>query len=65
MIAYNLQLWDRYFDAEAKSIYSKHGYYSQPLRTKNPDGTLKTIDGVNIVVVNTQACYNMNFYLLS
>ena len=35
MIAYNLKLWDRYFDEEAKVVYAKHGYYSQRLRTKN------------------------------
>jgi sphingomyelin phosphodiesterase len=65
MIAYNLQLWDRYFDEEAKTVYAKHGYYSQRLRTKNPDGTMKDVDGVNVIAVNTEACYNMNFYLLS
>lgn len=65
MIAYNLQLWDRYFDEEAKTVYAKHGYYSQRLRTKNSDGTMKDVDGVNVIAVNTEACYNMNFYLLS
>ena len=35
MIAYNLKLWDRYFDEEAKTVYAKHGYYSQSLKVKN------------------------------
>jgi len=28
MIAYNLKLWDQYFDEESKVVYAKHGYYS-------------------------------------
>lgn len=46
-------------DAEAKAIYVKHGYYTTKLRTS--DGRVH--DKVNIVAVNTQTCYNVNYYL--
>ena len=65
MIAFNLKIWDEYFDEQAKSVYAKHGYYSQRLRVKAENGTLVDVDGMNVVVVNTEACYNMNFYLMS
>ena len=65
MIAFTLKLWDRYFDEDTKATYAKHGYYSQRLRTKDANGTLRDVEGVNIVAVNTEACYTMNFYLMS
>ena len=65
MIAYNLKLWDQYFDDQAKVMYAKHGYYSQRLRVKDANGTLQDVEGMNVVAVNTEACYNMNFYLMS
>ena len=67
MIAFNLELWDQYFDEEAKAVYAKAGYYTQKLKTKNAtDGsTLKVYDNVNVIAVNTEACYSMNFYLMS
>ena len=40
MIAYNLKIWDQYFDDQAKAVYAKHGYYSQRLRVKDAQGNL-------------------------
>ena len=65
MIAFNLDVWDEYLDAEAKAIYAKAGYYTQKLRVKNTDGTQKDVEKTNILAVNTEACYNANFYLMS
>jgi len=45
MIAFNLKLWDGYFDDQAKAIYAKHGYYSQRLRVKDANGNLVDVEG--------------------
>lgn len=61
MIQLQAKLWDQYLDAEAKEVYVKQGYYSQKLKLK--DGTV--FEKTNIVAINTQPCYNMNFFLFS
>jgi sphingomyelin phosphodiesterase len=65
MLAFNLQQWGQYLDESAQAEYAKAGYYTQKLRVKNGDGSLYTFEGVNVVTVNTEACYTMNFYLMS
>ena len=55
----NLKLWDQWLDEGAKQQYAKAGYYTQKLKLKN--GTV--FDKVNVVAVNTQPCYQFNFYL--
>lgn len=61
MLDYNIQLWGKYLDADAQAVYAKAGYYTQKLKLS--DGT--SLPKVNIVAVNTQPCYNLNYYLWS
>lgn len=61
MLDINLELWKDWLDADAQEMYKKAGYYTQKLKLK--DGTV--FDKVNIVAINTQPCYNFNFYLWS
>jgi hypothetical protein len=42
-------------------MYAKQGYYHQILKLKN--GTVYS--NVHVIAVNTEPCYNMNFYLIS
>lgn len=60
MIQFNLEQWREYLTPEAQELYAKQGYYTQKLKT-----VYGIFDNVNIVAMNTEACYNMNFYLLS
>lgn len=45
---------------EAQKQFAVNGFYSQRLKTS--DGTVH--DKVRIVAVNTEACYNANFFLM-
>jgi len=60
MITFQLEQWSDWLDEDAQKEYAVHGYYSQPLKTS--DGTV--FPKVRVVAVNTEACYNMNFYLM-
>lgn len=59
MIAFNMEQWSQWLDADALQEYSNIGYYSQKLKTS--DGTV--YDKVRVVAVTSQPCYNWNFYL--
>ena len=61
MLGINLKLWKNYLTPEAQEVYAKVGYYTQKLTLKNG----KVYDKVNIVAINSQPCYNFNFYLWS
>lgn len=61
IIDFNLKIWDRYFDDNAKQIYKDQGYYSTKLRTS--DGQVH--EKVNIVALNTEVCYHFNYFLFA
>jgi len=66
MLAFNLKSWAQYFDEQSAAEYAKAGYYTQKLRTFNSTTNTTTYyNKTNLVAVNTQACYSMNFYLMS
>ena len=57
----NLDLWKDYLDEEAQKVYAKQGYYTQKLKLK--DG--RVFEKYNIVAINSQPCYEFNWYLWS
>lgn len=59
LLQFNMEIWDKWLDAEAKEIYKEHGFYSTKLKTS--DGQIH--DKVNIVAINTQVCYHFNYFL--
>ncbi|CDW80649.1 saposin b domain-containing protein [Stylonychia lemnae] len=59
MLDINLKLWSEWLDENAQQQYAKAGYYTQKLKLKN--GTV--FDKVNVVAINSQPCYQFNFYL--
>lgn len=61
MIAYFAASWKDWFDEEAHASFSKHGYYIAPFKTRDGNES----DRVKVIGLNTQACYTMNFYLMS
>lgn len=61
MLDINLKLWEQWLDEPAQDVYREVGYYTQKLKLKN--GT--TFDKVNVVAINTQPCYNFNFFVWS
>lgn len=61
MIAYFAASWKEWLDDEAHASFAKHGYYIASFKTR--DGTVS--DKVKVIGLNTQACYTMNFYLMS
>jgi len=60
MITYNLELWKVWLDEAAQKQFAVNGFYSQKLKLS--DGTV--MDKVRIIAVNTEACYNANFFLM-
>jgi len=53
--------WQKWLDEEALADFSKMGFYTTKLSTSN--GT--KYDNVNVIAINTEACYNANYYLMS
>lgn len=60
MITYNLNLWRDWLTPDAQEQFAVNGFYSMPLTTS--DGTLH--EKVRVIAVNTEACYNFNFFLM-
>lgn len=60
MITFNLGIWKQWMSQSAQQEYGVNGFYSQYLTLS--DGT--TLDKVRVIAVNTEACYNMNFFLM-
>lgn len=60
MITYNLELWKVWLTEDAQKQFAVNGFYSQKLKTS--DGTV--YDKVRVIAVNTEACYNANFFLM-
>jgi len=58
-LAYVVDLWKDWLDEEAQKTFAEVGYFTQKLRTASG----KVYEKVNIVGVNTQPCYILNFYL--
>jgi len=60
MLETSAEYWEEYLfeDAEAKKLYSENGYYKKKLVIGG-----KKYDKVNIVGLNTQACYMLNWLL--
>lgn len=54
-------LWSDYLSEEALEQFRVNGFYSEQFHTT--DG--KVWDNVRVIAVNTEACYNMNFFLMS
>lgn len=59
MIEITADLWKDQLDEAAYNSYSKKGYYVQKLSLK--DGTL--LNNVNIISINSNVCYVVNYYL--
>jgi len=53
--------WSDYLDEDALKDFSKNGFYTTKFKTT--DGTV--YDNVNVIAINTEACYNANYYLIS
>ena len=51
----------KYLDEEALTQFEKTGFYTTKFSTT--DGT--KYEKVNLIAINTQACYNANFFLIS
>jgi hypothetical protein len=49
-----------WLDDSALEEFEAKGYYAQKFATNN-----KVYDNVNVIAVNTEACYNANYYLMS
>ena len=49
LLQFNMEIWDKWLDDEAKAIYKEHGFYTTKLRTS--DGRIH--NKVNIVAINT------------
>lgn len=55
------EYWSDYLDEAALKDFSKNGFYTTKFRTT--DGTV--YENVNVIAINTEACYNANYYLIS
>jgi len=53
--------WSAYLSPEALETFKVNGFYSETLRLA--DGTV--YEDTKIIAVNTEACYNLNLYLLA
>ena len=53
--------WSTWLDEEALKEFEANGFYTQKFATT--DGTV--YDKVNVIAINTEACYNANYYLMS
>ena len=60
MITYNLNLWKVWLTDDAQKQFAINGFYSQKLKTS--DGIF--YDKVRIIAINTEACYNCNYFLM-
>jgi len=60
MITYQLGLWSDWLTEDAQKQFAVNGFYSQKLKTS--DGT--EYEKVRVIAVNTEACYNANFFLM-
>ena len=61
IIPYLANYWKAWLSEEAVNEFLINGYYSDVFKTS--DGTI--YPNVRVIAVNTEACYNANFYLMS
>lgn len=66
MLDYTAQIWSSgesplLYDPQAIESFRKWGYYTQKMKVKNSDKQFSS--NVNIIGLNTQACYLVNFLL--
>ena len=54
------EIWKDWLDEESYHNFRNYGYYTMPL-----NGISETWDGFRVVVLNTEVCNNMNWYLLT
>ncbi|CDW84712.1 saposin b domain-containing protein [Stylonychia lemnae] len=58
------QLWQPFIQESQQDTFFKTGSYVQKLRVKKGlKKGVQTYENVNIISLNTQACYNLNFYV--
>lgn len=60
IIPFLANYWKVWLDEAALQEFLVNGFYTQKFSTT--DGTV--YDKVNVIAVNTEACYNANFYLM-
>lgn len=60
MITFNLNNWKRWLSEAAQEQFAVNGFYSEVFRTS--DGTEHP--NVRVIAINTETCYNFNFYLM-
>lgn len=53
--------WQKWLGEESLADFEKMGFYTAKFSTT--DGT--KYDNVNVIAINTEACYNANYYLMS
>ncbi|CDW86227.1 ser thr protein phosphatase family protein [Stylonychia lemnae] len=53
--------WSIWLEDQAKEQFQKTGYYAQKLKLKSG----KIYNNSNVIMLNTEACYNVNFYIWS
>jgi hypothetical protein len=53
--------FQKYIDEDALAEFKEKGFYTTKFSTT--DGT--KYDNVNVIAINTEACYNANYYLMS
>jgi 3',5'-cyclic AMP phosphodiesterase CpdA len=61
ILPYLANYFQKYIDADALAEFEKNGFYTTKFSTT--DGT--KYENVNIIAINTEACYNANYYLIS
>jgi sphingomyelin phosphodiesterase len=54
------EIWKDWMDDEAYELFKQYGFYTMPL-----NGINNTWDGYRVMVLNTEVCNNMNWYLFS
>jgi len=62
IIPFTENLWKQWLSPEAMATFEKNGFYSEYIHLK--DGT-DFANKTRVIAVNTQPCYNMNFFLIS
>jgi len=55
------EFWKVWLDEDALKEFLVNGFYTQKFATT--DGTV--YDNVNVIAINTEACYSANYYLIS
>lgn len=53
-------VWEDWLDEDSYESFRNYGYYTMPMR-----GINESWNGFRVIALNTEACNNMNWYLLS